>query len=145
MTKDYVDTTALQEESLINFAAAIGYEAVFDTKARLTRFKQPKFRKQGVEYRSVRSMIKLHNSAAEDVWKHLSTVNTDFKSFINTDEGLDMITLLFAGTVKIIETVKGQYKCGVGFFVHDTKSNHMIKFNTDRDEAHYGHHVLMED
>ncbi len=145
MTKDYVDSTALQEESLINFAASIGYEAVFDTKARLHRFKQPKFRKQGVEYRSVRSMIKLHNSAAEDIFRHLATVNTDFQSFINTDEGLDMITLLFAGTVKIVETVKGQYKRGVGFFVHDTKSNHMIKFNTDRDEAHYGHYVLMED
>lgn len=145
MTKDYVDTTAIQEESLINFAAAIGYEALFDTQARLLRFKQPKFRKQGLEYRSVRSMIKLHNSAAEDIFRHLATVNTDFQSFINTDEGLDMITLLFAGTVKIIENVKGQYKRGVGFFVNDTKSNHMIKFNTDRDAAHYKNYVLMED
>lgn len=144
MTKDYVDTTTLQEESLINFAAAIGYEALFDTKARLLRFKQPKFRKQGVEYRSVRSMIKIHNEAAEDVFRHLATVNTDFQSFINTDEGLDMVTLLFAGTVKIIETVKGQYKRGVGFFVDDSKSNHMIKFNTDRDAAHYQHYLLME-
>lgn len=145
MIKDYVDTTQLQEESLILFASAMGYEALFDNKERLIRFKQPKFRCIGEEYKSVRSMIKLHNFAAEDIFQHVTTVNTDFQTFIATDEGLDMITLLFAGTVRVIQQVKGQYKRGVGFFVHDTKSNHMIKFNTDRDEAHYGHHVLMED
>lgn len=146
LLEDYVNTEDLQLTSLVDFMAALGFESVWSVQGNLLRFKQPKLRFCGKEYMSVASAIKLHNSSAiEDVWKHLSTVNTDFKSFINTDEGLDMITLLFAGTVKVIETVKGQYKRGVGFFVHDTKSNHMIKFNTDRDAAHYKMHVFMEE
>jgi len=133
-----VNTEELQLQSLVLFGNALGYDAVYSLEGKLQRFKQPRFRCVGKEYISVRNMIKMHNTAAEDIFEHLSSVDMSFKELLNTEEGEDIITMLFAGSVKIVETVKAQFsrKRG-GFFLHDTPGNNMIRFMTDRDFAHY--------
>ncbi len=141
-----VNTEDLQLQSLIAFGNALGYDAVSTPCGQLQRFKQPRFRCIGKEYISVRNMIKLHNTAAEDIFEHLGSVNMSFKEFLNTEEGEDIVTMLFAGSVKIVEKVKAQYsrKRG-GFFLHPTKTNNMIRFMTKKDEAQYGHYLMQEE
>ena len=138
---EYVNTTDLQLTSLVAFCNALGYDEVYDQQGRLLRFKAPRFRCCGDEYMSVKRAIRLHNCAPHDIWGYITTVNTDFNSFLNTPNSQDLITALFAGTCKIIDTVKGQFSRKKGFFVHNTKSNHMVKFVTKRDYAHYRHYV----
>lgn len=135
------DTTELQLESLVLFANALGYDEVYSPEGNLLRFKCEKNRKYGEEYIGVQRMIKLHNNAAEDIWGYINTVNIDFHSFINDDPGLDAIVLLFAGSCKIVQKVKGQYKRGVGFHLEKKKPSQMIRFMTDRDYAHYKHYI----
>lgn len=146
MTDEFkvVDTTDLQMTSLVDFMAAIGYEAVFTQDGKLVRFKQPKFRKNGQEYIGVKRAIYMHNYLPDQVWRHTATVNTDFTTFLASPGGEDMINILFAGSTRIVERVKGQYSRKKGFFVHPSNSNMLIKFNTPKDEAQYGHHVRQE-
>lgn len=140
-----VNSEEIQLESLVQFASGLGYESVWSVEGKLQRFKQPRFRCIGKEYISVRNMIKLHNTAAEDIFEHLASVDMSFKEFLNTEEGEDIITMLFAGSVKIVEKVKAQYsrKRG-GFFLHDTPGNNMIRFMTKKDEKQFGHFLMQE-
>lgn len=141
MKTEYADTTELQLTSLIAFANGLGYDEVYSPSGSLLRFKNEKNRKGGQEYIGIARMIKLHDYAAEDMWRYLATVDVGFQTFINDDIGYDAVVLLFAGTCKIVQKIKGQYKRGVGFHVEDKKSSHMIRFMTDRDYAHYKHYV----
>ncbi len=141
-----VNSEEIQLESLVQFASGLGYESCWSLEGKLQRFKQPRFRCIGKEYISVQNMIKLHNTAAEDIFEHLGSVDMSFKEFLNTEEGEDIITMLFAGSCKIVETVKCQYsrKRG-GFFLHDTPGNNMVKFMTKKDEAQYKHFLMQEE
>lgn len=140
-----IDTTAIQEHSLVNFAASLGYEPVYkiyhrgkdDVEPRLFRFKQPRFACVGEEYISVKSMVKLHNGAAEKAFNYIRTIKGESLSeFLSRPygEGRSFLELVAAGGCKIVKKVKGQYSRKGGFQIQ----SHMVKFMTPQDKAQYG-------
>lgn len=138
-----VDTSAIQEESLVTFMAAIGYEPTYKLIAgshgygeRLSGFFQPKFFRVGKARVSVNSAIKMHNDHAEETFAELIsfTPNQEFRDFIADYHNIDKITTLFAGTCKIVNFISATYSKKKGFLVH----NHNVKFMTKRDRRHYG-------
>lgn len=139
LVETLADTKLLQCESLIQFAACIGYEVVMNEQNNIVRFKQPNFRSVGEEYIAVRRMIKLHNSAAEDIFEFIKTLPKEysFQDFLNGEDGHALIESLFAGSSKIVKKVKGQYHRKQGLVIQ----SHKVEFNSDRDYAHYGHLV----
>lgn len=134
------DTTEIQEASLVNFMAAIGYEPVYKLTEKCTDmlvgFFQPKFFPIGQARVSVNSAIKMHNESAEETFAELIsfTPNQEFIDFVSNYYNIDKITNLFAGTCKIVEQVKANYSRKKGFVVHD----HNVKFMTRRDRKRYG-------
>lgn len=135
--EDAVDTQIIQRESLIRFAAAMGYEVVTDTKGNIRRFKQPRFRSAGVEYISVKSMLKMHNNAAENVFEYVKSLSCEtYGEFLNRKdaEGRTMIELMFAGSCKIVRKIKGQYQRKEGLVIQGS----VIEFMTDQDYYQYG-------
>lgn len=144
---DVIDTTAIQEQSLINFAAQLGYEPVFSAflqeggtwhEERLVRFKQPRFACVGEEYLSVKTMLRAHNTSAENVFDYLKTlrIGESFSDFLSRPygDGRSMMEILAAGGCKIVKKVKGQYSRKGGFQIQ----SHMVKFMTPQDKAQYG-------
>lgn len=148
---DVIDTTAIQEQSLINFAAQLGYEPVYSTflrepydyrlseyTERLVRFKQPRFACVGEEYLSVKTILRAHNTSAENVFDYLKTlrIGESFSDFISRPygDGRSMMEILAAGGCKIVKKVKGQYSRKGGFKIQ----SHMVKFMTPQDKAQYG-------
>lgn len=125
MTKEYkiCDTTVIQAESLIRFAAGIGYDAVFDTKGRLRSFSAPQFKRSGLAKRSVSTMIDLHNKAPHQVI-------IDFKNRVKTADDLyhenGLTAVLFASTLKLVKVVNGQGSRKEGLIIQ----GHMVKFTT---------------
>ena len=146
MIPDIIDTTAIQEHSLVNFAASLGYEPVYkiyhrgkdDVEPRLFRFKQPRFACVGEEYLSVKTMLRAHNTSAENVFDYLKTLSDEefFADFLSRPygEGRSMMEILAAGGCKIVKKVKGQYSRKGGFQIQ----SHMVKFMTPQDKAQYG-------
>lgn len=145
MTDNIVDTSAIQEKSLVDFGAALGYEPVYkcfivrggDSEQRLVRFKQPRFACVGEEYISVKTMINMHNEAAEKAFRYICTIKKESLSeFLSRPygEGRSRLELVAAGGCKIVKRVKGQYSRKNGFQVQ----GHMVKFMTPQDYAHYG-------
>lgn len=146
MTDNIVDTSAIQEKSLVDFGAALGYEPVYSMfynsaldahEERLVRFKQPRFACVGEEYLSVKTMINLHNGAAEGAFDYIRTIKGESLSeFLSRPdgEGRSLLELVAAGGCKIVKKVKGQYSRKGGF---QTQS-HMVKFMTPQDKAQYG-------
>lgn len=138
-----VDSKALQEESLVRFMAAVGYEPVYDEKDNLRSFFQPKFSKIGEARVSVNRAITMHNTWAElnfyELLAHSSRASDipSFKEFIQPWRNLDNLAILFAGTCKIVEQIKGCGSNKEGFKVHD----HNVKFMTKRDKRQYGYMV----
>lgn len=139
-----IDTTDIQIQSLVKFSAALGYEAVYRTdkngKDIPVRFKQPNFRYVGQEYTSVRTMLKLHNEASEQTFEYVKTLSKEesLAEFFNreNDEGYNIINLLFAGTCKTVQQVKGQGTRKKGLVIQSG----MVKFMTDKD---YYQHACM--
>lgn len=141
------DTKNLQEESLMLFAAALGYDPVTDLKTgQLVRFRQPRFACVGEEVVSVNRMILLHNNLADYIFEEIQINGYDFinetqgqvytfEQFINgpKNTGIDAITALFAGTCKIVKKVKMTHSRERGLEVQ----SHKVEFNTRRDLAHY--------
>jgi len=140
-----VDTTEIQMESLITFMSSLGWESVYNLKGNLIRFKNPAMRKQGEEYISIKHAINLHNMLGENTFEYLKTIGTDLKTFLKEPYAHYLIEGLFAGSSKIVEKIKGQDKKGYGFFIQDQASSHMIKWMSPRDEARYGHFVMVEE
>lgn len=154
-TFEFVNSTrALQEESLTIFAAALGYDPVYDLETDLlVRFVQPRFACVGEEVVSVNRMILLHNNLADYIFEeiqingydHINQTGGDvytFEKFINgpKNTGIDAITALFAGTCKLVKKVKMTHSRKRGLEVQ----SHKIEFNTRRDKAHYEWAVLSE-
>lgn len=138
-----VDSKALQEESLVRFMAAVGYEPVYDNVGRLRSFYQPKFSRIGKARISINHAIKAHNGWAEQNFNWLirhygkPTTTPTFKEFIQKPLHIDALTIIFAGTCKIVQQIKGCGSNKVGFKVHD----HNVKFMTKQDKRQYGHMV----
>lgn len=138
-----VDSKALQEESLVRFMAAVGYEPVYDEKDNLRSFFQPKFSKIGEARVSVNRAITMHNTLAEVNFYELldrgqrGWNRQTFKEFIQPWANVDALTIIFAGTCKIVEQIKGCGSNKEGFKVHD----HNVKFMTKRDKRQYGYMV----
>ncbi|MNC02961.1 hypothetical protein D3C75_503510 [compost metagenome] len=134
-----VDTTIIQEDSLTNFMAAIGYEPVYgggNMYGKLTGFYQPKFARVGQARVSVNRAIRLHNEYAEESFAELIsfTPNQEFRDYVADYDNIDKITALFAGTCKIVNFISATYSKKKGFVVH----NHNVKFMTKRDQRQYG-------
>lgn len=142
-----VDTTSIQEQSLINFSAQLGYEPIYSFfynpaldmhEERLVRFKQPRFACVGEEYISAKTMLRAHNTAAENVFEYLKTLDDEesFSDFLSrpSGDGRSVMEILAAGGCKIVKKVKGQYSRKGGFQVQ----SHMVKFMTPQDKAQYG-------
>lgn len=141
-----VDTTAIQEESLVNFMAAIGYEPTYKIvnlgngwtmkSEQLSGFYQPKFARVGKARVSVNTAIRMHNEHAEECFAEIIsfTPNQEFIDYVADYENVDKITALFAGTCKIVNFVSATYSKKKGFVVH----NHNVKFMTKRDQRQYG-------
>lgn len=137
------DTTQLQEDSLINFMAAIGYEPTYAAieiskgyyGERLNGFFQPKFFKTGKARVSVNTAIRMHNELAEETFAKLKfEPYVEFSKFVAEQDNVDEIIAVFAGTCKIVHTVKATYSKKKGLMIN----NHNVKFVTKRDKAHYG-------
>lgn len=134
------DSTIIQEDSLTNFMAGIGYEPVYKHGFGLRGFRQPKFKVIGQERVSVNRAIKLHNTLAEVTFREVTRMvsfnpRISFAEFASKYENIDRITDLFAGTCKIVHQVKANFSRRKSFVVHD----HNIKFMTKRDERQYSH------
>ena len=135
-----VNTTHIQEESLVNFMAAIGYEPTYKLNdgggERLSGFFQPKFFCVGKARVSVNTAIRLHNEYAEESFAELIsfTPNQELIDFVADYHNIDKITAVFAGTCKIVNFISATYSKKNGFVVH----NHNVKFMTKRDQRHYG-------
>ncbi len=132
-----VDTQFLQEESLIRFAAAMGYEVVMDQYDRIRRFKQPNFKCAGIEYISVKSMLKMHNNSAESVFEYVKALDEEtYNEFLNRKDrtGRTMIELMFAGSCKIVRKIKGQATRKDGLVIQCN----VIEFMTRQDYVQYG-------
>lgn len=127
------NTAELQEESLVNYAAAIGYEPVYNERG-LCGFYQPNFEVVGKARRSVNSMIRMHNHDAEDVFAILQfTPYVEFNNYVKDNDNVDDLLTLFAGTCKIVEKVKAVYSNKKGLLI----TNHQVKFMTQRDRRFY--------
>ncbi len=137
MTEQFVprDTTEIQQESLINFMAASGYEPVYNDREMLVAFSQPRFAKTGKIRIGVNSAIRLHNESAEEVFVKLQfQPKQEFRDFCKKYENIDEIITLFAGTCKIVEFISANFSRKRGFHVH----NHNVKFMTKRDQYNFG-------
>lgn len=133
-----VDTTAIQEDSLTNFMAALGYEAVYGSGTmynKLTGFYQPKFSRTGKARLSVNTAIRMHNELAEENFAKLKfTPYEEFKDFVANQDNVDELITLFAGTCKIVNFISATFSRKKGFVVH----NHNVKFMSHRDRRQYG-------
>lgn len=129
------DTSGIQEESLVNFMAATGYEPVYNNTFGLCGFFQPKFEAIGKSRISVTSAIRMHNETAEETFAKLKfTPYVEFKEFVSELGNVDDIITIFAGTCKIVETVNANYSRKKGLMF----TKHNVKFMTHRDRRHYG-------
>lgn len=142
MEKDMTDkfvpsnTTHIQEESLTNFMAALGYEPVYSSyNVNLLRFSQPRFAKHGQAIVSVNRAIRMHNSAGEESFAELIafTKPQELREYLRDFKNYQTITNVAAGSTKIVEQIKGSFSKKKGFIVHD----HNIKFMTNRDKRKY--------
>ena len=138
-----VDTTAIQEQSLVDFMAAIGYEPTYKmvtlgsvTAEQLNGFYQPKFKKTGKARLSVNTAIRMHNELAEDTFAKLVsfTPYEEFIDFVAKQDNVDELIAVFAGTCKIVNFISATYSKKKGFVVH----NHNVKFMSKRDQRFYG-------
>lgn len=141
MSEQFVpkDTRQIQEESLTNFMAAIGYEPVYHPERGLVRFTQPRFYKTGEVNISVNRAIKMHNERGEEAFAELVafTAPVELRDYVRRYKNYQTIALAFGGATKIVEQVKACFSKKKGLVVHD----HNIKFMTKRDERLYSPYI----
>lgn len=141
MTEQFVpqSTKAIQEESLTNFMAAIGYEPVYCKSKGLVRFTQPRFYKTGKVNVSINTAITMHNNGGEEAFAELIafTAPQELRDYLRNYKNYQTIMLASAGATKIVEQVKGSGSKRKGFIVHDDN----IKFMTKRDERFFSRYI----
>lgn len=132
-----VDTTEIQEDSVVNFMAALGYEPVY-SDLNLVGFFQPKYFRIGKARISVNTAIRLHNNLSEEAFWKVKRTRTDigFHEFLSKgDKQTDEIIAMFAGTCKIVKFVSATFNRKTKkFVVH----NHNVKFMTNFDRRQHG-------
>lgn len=140
MTEQFAprDTTAIQEQSLVDFMAAVGYEPTYvkiGKGERLSGFYQPNFARIGKARISVNTAIRMHNDLAEETFAKVKLEPfEEFRIFASKEKNVDELVALFAGTCKIVHRIAANYSNKDGFVVH----NHNVKFMTKRDQKFYG-------
>lgn len=117
------DTTQIQTESLIRFAAGVGYEAMFDTQNRLRSFRAPQFDACGAGRLSVRTMIHMHNNGPVVALEEIKKIKTIDELYI---KGHFDAAVLFAATLKLVKKVNGQGSRKEGLIIQ----GHMVKFTS---------------
>ena len=139
--KDAKCTKALQEESLLEYMAGVGYEALYNDKNQLIAFRQPRFDKSGCGKLSVNTAIKLHNREAYEVFDFIQRSSIGFDKLLKFEgkAASHMLAALFAGSNRIVKNVKGQWSKKKGLIIQ----SNVIEFNT---RAHYNAYKhLLED
>lgn len=111
-------TTQIQTDSLVNFAAGIGYEAMFDIKGRLRSFRAPQFDRSGDGRIGVMTMIRWHNDGPRQSLRELHTYHS-FSALMNSQrhDGNRLAAMVFAGTLKLVERVRGQSSRSEGLMI----------------------------
>jgi hypothetical protein len=133
-TFSVLDSTKIQMLSLTNFMAALGYEEVHDLHRGLIAFAQPAFASVGKARVSVNSAIRMHNELAEETHAMLHfSPYMEFKEFIAQESNVDSVIALFAGSCKIVQTVKATFSRKKGIMIQ----GHSVKFMTRKDERQY--------
>ena len=129
------NTYKLQVQSLIDFAAGLGYDPVFDTGGDLVSFVCPKARAVGEERVSVGKMIYQHNRLPGQALRKLQDGDkVSFPELVAKDE--DLLVALFAGYCRRVKKVKATF---------DKKhqlieiQSHKVEFQTKRDRAQCEH------
>lgn len=136
MTEQFqpLDSTKIQLQSLTTFMAALGYEEVHDIHRGLIAFAQPAFAVVGKARVSVNSAIRMHNELAEESHAMLHfQPYVDFKEFIANEANVDAVVAMFAGSTKIVQTVKATFSRKKGIMIQ----GHSVKFMTRKDQAQY--------
>lgn len=124
------DTTELQTESLVRFAEGMGYDAVFDQEGRLRGFRAPRFDKYGSGKVGVGTMIKAHNDGPDDALAELATLAPQLDYYFidlmdkTENHGHRLLTMLFAGSLKLVDRVHGQGTRRNGLVIQ----RHQVKF-----------------
>jgi hypothetical protein len=137
----YAHTQELQEISLVEFMAALGYEPVYDYIIGLKGFYQPVFAFKGEQRVSVLRAIQMHNEEAEEQFAMLKlTPYEDFGVFVRKHANRQQINMIFAGTCKIVKKVKLSFSKRDGIILQSDN----IEFATDVDRRRYEPSVLAE-
>lgn len=135
------DTSSLQLESLLAFAAALGYDAVYpksDKKNpdpfKVLYFYNPRAERVGQARISVNTMIRKHNTLPNKVFREIQDgAKVGFNDFIRSPKGEDQAIALFAGYVRIVRKVKLTHSRKNGIVVQ----SHKVHFQTRRDMVQY--------
>lgn len=136
----YKYTQELQEISLVEFMAALGYEPVYDYIIGLKGFYQPAFAFKGEQRVSVLRAIRMHNEEAEEQFAMLKlTPYEDFGTFVRKHANRQQINFIFAGTCKIVKKVKLSFSKREGIILQSDD----IEFATDVDRRRYEDAVLV--
>lgn len=129
-----LNSEKIQLESLINFMAALGYDQVEEPKRGLVAFSQPAFACVGKARVSVNSAIRMHNEMAEENFAKLKfEPYVEFKEFVANEANVDEIVSIFAGSCKIVETVKATFSRKNGLMFQSQN----VKFMTRKDFHQY--------
>lgn len=139
------DSQSLQEESLISFMEALGYEAVFkfDGKnpEKLVGFRTEKQRWSSASRISVNTAISIHNNDPDfvlnEIGGYINSPGEKFSTWSKVDRNYAMIAVLFAGTCKIIEKVRGNGCKKKGLIITD----HLVKFTSKSNRKAYGNFI----
>lgn len=129
------DTAKLQIHSVVVFAGALGYEPVFHTDGGLLKFKSERQREIGQEYLSVNTMISLHNRGPGIAIRMLQDGDkVSFNELYRDRLGEDLLTMLFAGTCKVVTKAHLTYSKKSRDFIVNC---HKINFMSNRDYAQF--------
>lgn len=135
------DSSSLQEESLVLYMEALGYDPIYKWDGYngelLVGFRSDKYVKDGVGRVSVNTAVDMHNYDPEFSYDMIREVTTDsekYKNFIKNRSNYLVIASLFAGTCKIVESVKACGSKTRGLVVHD----HNVKFMSEKYKRSYG-------
>lgn len=129
-----LNSEKIQMASLTQFMAALGYDEVHDTKRGLVAFSAPMFACVGKARVSVQSAIRMHNELAEENFAKLKfEPYVEFKEFIANEANVDELISIFAGSCKIVETVKACFNRKKGIMFQSQN----VKFMTKKDQYQY--------
>lgn len=133
------DTFDIQVESLVRFAGAIGYEAIYNTSDSIVGFINPRARAVGQERVSVNNMIEKHNKLPGQALRRVQDgAKVSFPQLVGSIKGEDLLVALFAGYTRLVVKIKMVYSRKLGLVVQSNK----VKFQTAADVEKYKHVIV---